>query len=66
MRVALRQIGEAKVVARPGHYVDVETASGARERAGVVAVDGDLLDVEVVDIPAREIVRITGPFDGLR
>jgi CDP-4-dehydro-6-deoxyglucose reductase len=66
MRVALRQIGEAKVAVRPGHFVDVETAAGARERAGVVAVDGDALDVEVTDLPARDIVRISGPFDGLR
>jgi CDP-4-dehydro-6-deoxyglucose reductase len=65
-RVALRQVGEAKVAARPGHFVDVETASGARERAGVVAVDGDSLDVEVAEIAAQDIVRITGPFDGLR
>jgi CDP-4-dehydro-6-deoxyglucose reductase len=65
-RVTLRQIGDAKVVARPGHFIDVETAGGARERAGVVAVDGDSLDVEVSESPAREIVRITGPFDGLR
>jgi CDP-4-dehydro-6-deoxyglucose reductase len=65
-RVALRQIGDAKVVARPGHFVDVETAAGARERAGVVAVDGDALDVEVLEIAARQIVRITGPFDSLR
>jgi CDP-4-dehydro-6-deoxyglucose reductase, E3 len=66
MRVALRQIGDAKVVARPGHFVDVETAAGARERAGVVAVDGDALDVEVSELPANEIVRVTGPFDSLR
>lgn len=65
-RVALRQIGDAKVVARPGHYVDVETAEGARERAGVVAVDGDALDVEVSELPANEIVRVMGPFDSLR
>jgi hypothetical protein len=64
--VALRQIGEAKVAARPGHFVDVETAAGARERAGVVAVDGDALDVEVTELAAQDIVRITGPFDGLR
>ncbi len=65
-RVALRQIGDAKVVARPGHYVDVETAEGVRERAGVVAVDGDGLDVEVSEISASDIVRVTGPFDSLR
>ncbi|MBC8025520.1 MAG: 2Fe-2S iron-sulfur cluster binding domain-containing protein [Steroidobacteraceae bacterium] len=65
-RVALRQIGDAKVVARPGHFVDVETAAGVRERAGVVAVDGDALDVEVTEVPANEIVRVMGPFDALR
>jgi CDP-4-dehydro-6-deoxyglucose reductase len=65
-RVTLRQIGEARVAARPGHFVDAETAAGARERVGVVAVDGDTLDVEVAEISAMEIVRITGPFDGLR
>jgi hypothetical protein len=65
-RVALRQIGEARVAARPGHFVDAETAAGARERAGVVAVDGDTLAVEVTEISAHEIVRIAGPFDGLR
>lgn len=65
-RVALRQIGDAKVAARPGHFVDVETAEGARERAGVVAVDGDALDVEVSEIAASDIVRVTGPFDSLR
>jgi CDP-4-dehydro-6-deoxyglucose reductase len=65
-RVALRQIGEARVAARPGHFVDAETAAGARERVGVVAVEGDTLDVEVAEIAAPDIVRITGPFDGLR
>jgi CDP-4-dehydro-6-deoxyglucose reductase len=65
-RVALRQMGDARVPARPGHFVDAETAAGARERVGVVAVDGDTLDVEVAEIPAQDIVRITGPFDGLR
>lgn len=65
-RVALRQMGDARVLVRPGHFVDAETAAGARERVGVVAVDGDTLDVEVAEIPAQEIVRITGPFDGLR
>jgi hypothetical protein len=65
-RVALRQIGDAKVAARPGHFVEVETARGARERVGVVAVDGDLLDVEVTETPALEIVRISGPFDSPR
>jgi hypothetical protein len=65
-RVALRQIGEARVSARPGHFVDVETAAGVRERAGVVAVRGDSLDVEVSEIPASDIVRVTGPFDALR
>jgi hypothetical protein len=65
-RVALRQVGDARVVARPGHFVDVETATGARERAGVVAVKGDSLDVEVTEIAAGEIVKLTGPFDSLR
>jgi CDP-4-dehydro-6-deoxyglucose reductase len=65
-RVVLHQIGEAKVAARPGHFVDAETASGERERVGVVAVDGDWLDVEVAEIPALAIVRISGPFDSPR
>lgn len=65
-RVALRQIGEARVAARPGHFVDVETAAGAHERVGVVAVEGDALDVEVSELAADEIVRVTGPFDSLR
>jgi CDP-4-dehydro-6-deoxyglucose reductase len=65
-RVALRQIGEARVVARPGHFIDAETAAGARERVAVVAVTGDALDVEVSELTAGEIVRITGPFDALR
>ena len=65
-RVTLRQLGDVRVSARPGHFVDVEIAAGSRERAGVVAVDGDALDVEVADLSPLDIVRITGPFDSPR
>jgi CDP-4-dehydro-6-deoxyglucose reductase len=65
-RVTLRQVGDVKCVARPGQYVDVETAAGVRERAGVVAVAADALDVEVTELAPDEIVRMVGPYDSLR
>jgi CDP-4-dehydro-6-deoxyglucose reductase, E3 len=65
-RVTLRVVGAVNCLARPGQFVDVETASGARERAGVVGVAGDALDVEVSELAPAEIVRIVGPYDSPR
>jgi CDP-4-dehydro-6-deoxyglucose reductase len=65
-RVTLRFVGEVGCAARPGQFVDVETASGAHERAGVVAVGDESLDVEVLETAPAEIVRMVGPYDTVR
>jgi CDP-4-dehydro-6-deoxyglucose reductase len=65
-RVTLRFTGAVTFALRPGQFVDVETATGARERAGVVLVAGDAIDVEVSEIVAGDIVRIAGPYDSPR
>jgi formylmethanofuran dehydrogenase subunit C len=62
----LRFTGAVTFALRPGQFVDVETATGARERAGVVLVAGDAIDVEVSEIVAGDIVRIAGPYDSPR
>ena len=58
MRVTLRLLGAAPISARPGQFVDVETAAGERERVAVVAVDAPALDVEVHELAPDQIVRV--------
>jgi len=65
MRVTLRFLG-AVLTARPGQFIDVETAAGERERVPVVMADGALLDVEVLELAPHELVRARGPFDSPR
>ncbi|HET9861853.1 MAG TPA: 2Fe-2S iron-sulfur cluster-binding protein [Steroidobacteraceae bacterium] len=62
-RVRLRLLGDAPLQARPGQYVDVESAAGERERVAVVATDGAFLDVEAHEFDATALVRVRGPFD---
>lgn len=62
-RVTLRILGAASFVARPGQFVDVETATGDRERVAVVSVSSATLDVELHEFLPRYIVRMRGPFD---
>jgi len=64
-RVRLRFLGTAPV-ARPGQFLDVETAAGDRERVPVVAASADSADVELLELPAQALVRARGPFDAPR
>jgi hypothetical protein len=54
------------VLARPGQFVDVETAEDARERVPVVAQGAISLDVEMHELDPADIVRMSGPFDSPR
>jgi CDP-4-dehydro-6-deoxyglucose reductase len=65
-RVTLRFLGAAAPVARPGQFLDVETAGGDRERVPVVAVGPGVADVELLELPAATLVRARGPFDAPR
>ena len=65
-RATLRRVGAASLNARPGQYVDAETADGRRERVAVVALAADALDVELLELAPADIVRIAGPFDSPR
>lgn len=65
-RVTLRMVGDALVAARPGQFVDLETADGRRERAPVVAVTSGSFDVEMLELAADEVVKASGPFDSPR
>lgn len=65
-RVTLRTLGAAPFNARPGQFVDVEIATGERERAAVVATTPETLDVELHEFAAEFIVRVRGPFDSPR
>jgi len=65
-RVRLRLLGVAPIRARPGQFVDVETATGERERVAVVEATPDTLDVEMHEFDPQYVVRVRGPFDNLR
>ncbi len=65
-RVTLRSVGAARVSVRPGQFIDAETADGRRERAPVVAVTPGSMDVELVELPPGDVVRVAGPYDFLR
>jgi ferredoxin len=62
MHVTLRFLG-SMLPARPGQFIDVETAAGERERVPVVRSEGANLDVEVLELEPRDLVRARGPFD---
>jgi hypothetical protein len=51
---------------RPGRFIDVEVANGERERVPVVGLTTDTVDVEVLELPPRLLVRARGPFDSPR
>ena len=65
-RVTLRLLGAAPFHARPGQFIDVEIATGERERVAVVAATPETLDVELHEFAADFIVRVRGPFDSPR
>jgi len=65
-RVTLKFLGTPIPGLRPGRYIDVETASGERERVPVVAVRESTADVEVLELAAQSLVRARGPFDAPR
>jgi CDP-4-dehydro-6-deoxyglucose reductase len=65
-RATFKFIGAASVLARPGQFVDVETAEDARERVPVVAQGAISLDVEMHELDPADIVRMSGPFDSPR
>lgn len=60
-RVSLRLLGADAWPVRPGQFVDVETADG-RERAPVVAASAQTLDVEMLELDPRGVLRVSGPF----
>jgi CDP-4-dehydro-6-deoxyglucose reductase len=60
-RVSLRLLGAAALPLRPGQFVDVETADG-RERVPVVAASAQTLDVEMLELDPRGVLRVSGPF----
>lgn len=62
-RVTLKFLGAAMAGLRPGRFIDVETASGERERVPVVATTESTADVEVLELSAQSLVRVRGPFD---
>ena len=64
-RVTLRFLG-AVPAARPGQFLDVETAAGDRERVPVVAVGPGIAEVELLELAAEALVRARGPFDAPR
>jgi CDP-4-dehydro-6-deoxyglucose reductase len=65
-RVTLRLLGSKPPAARPGQYIDVETATGECERVPVVAATFDRVDVELLELVADDLVRARGPFDAPR
>jgi CDP-4-dehydro-6-deoxyglucose reductase, E3 len=66
MRVTLRWMAPGPISARPGQFIEVESAHGDRERVAVVAVSSETLDVEVHEFAPDHIVRVRGPFDAPR
>jgi ferredoxin len=65
-RVSLRLLGVVSLPARPGQFVELETAAGERERAAVVVAHGHALQVETHELQAHLLVRVRGPFDAPR
>jgi len=65
-RVRLRILGSLPFTVRPGQFIDVEGASGERERVPVVAATAATADVEVHDLAPETLVRAQGPFDSPR
>ena len=65
VRVTLRILGSA-LVARPGQFVDVETADGEPERVPVVATATNTIEVELQEHSPGPLVRLRGPYDAPR
>jgi CDP-4-dehydro-6-deoxyglucose reductase len=65
-RVTLNLLGAVMPGLRPGRFIDVETASGERERVPVVAMTGSSVDVEVLELSPPSLIRARGPFDSPR
>jgi len=65
-RLRLKLLGTPLIVVRPGQFIDVESATGERERVPVVAVATGTADVEVLELAAESLVRAHGPFDSPR
>jgi CDP-4-dehydro-6-deoxyglucose reductase, E3 len=63
MHASLRILGPAMPGLRPGQFVEVETATGERERVPVVAATGSTVDIEVHELAPAQIIRLRGPFD---
>jgi ferredoxin len=66
VRVTLQMLGATPLGVRPSKFVDVETAAGEHERVPVVAANGGIIDVEILELPPEHIVRARGPFDAPR
>jgi len=65
-RVRLRFLGSLPLKVRPGQFIDVESASGERERVPVVEAVAATADVEVRELAPEALVRANGPFDSPR
>jgi len=65
-RVRLRFLGTSPLRVRPGQFIDVENASGERERVPVVEATAATADVEVREMAPEALVRANGPFDSPR
>jgi len=65
-RLTLTLLGSPMAGLRPGRFIDVETASGERERVPVVAMNGANVDVEILELAPQSLVRARGPFDAPR
>jgi CDP-4-dehydro-6-deoxyglucose reductase, E3 len=65
-RVRLRFLGSLPPKVRAGQFIDVENASGERERVPVVEATPGTADVEVRELAPEALVRAHGPFDSPR
>jgi len=65
-RVRLMLLGTPLLAVRPGQFIDIESASGERERVPVVEATGATADVEVHELAPETLVRAHGPFDSPR
>ncbi|HEU4592527.1 MAG TPA: 2Fe-2S iron-sulfur cluster-binding protein [Steroidobacteraceae bacterium] len=64
--VRLRLLGAAPLRARPGQFVDVQSATGESERVAIVATGAGTMEIEMHELDPQVLVRMRGPFDAPR